>query len=129
MKNAKNHGKPWGERELQRLEKLGKTHTASEIAYILGRTVWAIQTQARQRGIRYVRKPQTIQGGAAMLALLSCHQPEKCLPTGWAEEKRGYPLGSSAGLGSGGNDCRRRQDLVGEKVPAVPGGMRKKWKK
>lgn len=68
-------------------------------------------------------------GGAAMLALLSCHQPEKCLPTGWAEEKRGYPLGSSAGLGSGGNDCRRRQDLVGEKVPAVPGGMRKKWKK
>lgn len=62
MKNAKNHGKPWGERELQRLEKLGKTHTASEIAYILGRTVWAIQTQARQRGIRYVRKPQTSQG-------------------------------------------------------------------
>ena len=62
MKSAKNHGKPWGERELQRLEKLGKTHTASEIAYILGRTVWAIQTQARQRGIRYVRKPQTSQG-------------------------------------------------------------------
>lgn len=62
MKNAKNRGKPWGERELQRLEKLGKTHTASEIAYILGRTVWAIQTQARQRGIRYVRKPQTSQG-------------------------------------------------------------------
>lgn len=62
MKNAKNHGKPWGERELQRLEKLGKTHTASEIAYILGRTVWAIQTQARKRGIRYVRKPQTSQG-------------------------------------------------------------------
>ena len=62
MKNAKNHGKPWSERELQRLEKLGKTHTASEIAYILGRKVWAIQTQARQRGIRYVRKPQTSQG-------------------------------------------------------------------
>lgn len=62
MKNAKNHGKPWDERELQRLKKLAKAHTASEIAYIMGRTIGAVQTQARERGIRYVRKPQTSQG-------------------------------------------------------------------
>lgn len=62
MKNAKNHGKPWSERELQRLRALAKAHTASEIAYILGRTIGAVQTQARERGIRYVRKPQTSQG-------------------------------------------------------------------
>lgn len=62
MKSAKNHGKPWSERELQRLRALAKAHTASEIAYILGRTIGAVQTQARERGIRYVRKPQTGQG-------------------------------------------------------------------
>ena len=64
-----------------------------------------------------------------MLALLSCHQPEKCLPMVRKEAKRGHPLGSGAGLGGGGNDCKRRKDIVGEKVPVVPGGMRKKWKK
>lgn len=62
MKSAKNRGKPWSERELQRLRALAKAHTASEIAYILGRTIGAVQTQARERGIRYVRKPQTSQG-------------------------------------------------------------------
>ena len=80
MKSAKNHGKPWGERELQRLEKLGKTHTASEIAYILGRTVWAIQTQARQRGIRYVRKPQTSQGEQLCWRCYHATNPENVCP-------------------------------------------------
>ena len=42
MKSAKNHGKPWSERELQRLRALAKAHTASEIAYILGRTIGAV---------------------------------------------------------------------------------------
>lgn len=80
MKNAKNHGKPWSERELQRLEKLGKTHTASEIAYILGRTVWAIQTQARQRGIRYVRKPQTGQREQLCWSCYHATNPENVCP-------------------------------------------------
>ena len=80
MKSAKNHGKPWSERELQRLEKLGKTHTASEIAYILGRTIGAVQTQARERGIRYVRKPQT--GQREQLCWRCCHatNPENVCP-------------------------------------------------
>lgn len=64
-----------------------------------------------------------------MLELLSRYQPEKCLSMVRKEAKREYPLGSGAGLGDGGNDCKRRKDLVGEKVPAVPGGMRKKWQK
>lgn len=59
-----------------------------------------------------------------MLELLSRHQPGKCLPMVWEEAKRRYPLGSGAGLGNGRNDCKRRKDLVGEKVPVVPGGMR-----
>lgn len=58
MEKASNYGKPWSKEEIQQLIELAETNTASEIAYILGRTVWAIQTQARQRGIRYVRKPQ-----------------------------------------------------------------------
>lgn len=80
MKNAKNHGKPWGERELQRLEKLGKTHTASEIAYILGRTIGAVQTQARERGIRYVRKPQTGQREQLCWRCYHATNPENVCP-------------------------------------------------
>lgn len=80
MKSAKNHGKPWGERELQRLEKLGKTHTASEIAYILGRTIGAVQTQARERGIRYVRKPQTSQGEQLCWSCHHATNPENICP-------------------------------------------------
>lgn len=75
MKNAKNHGKPWGERELQRLEKLGKTHTA-----ILGRTIGAIQAQARERGIRYVRKPQTSQGEQLCWSCYHATNPENVCP-------------------------------------------------
>lgn len=80
MKSAKNHGKPWGERELQRLEKLAKAHTASEIAYILGRTIGAVQTQARERGIRYVRKPQTDQGEQLCWSCYHATNPENVCP-------------------------------------------------
>lgn len=59
-----------------------------------------------------------------MLELLSRHQPGKCLPMVREEAKRRYPLRSGAGLGNGRNDCKRRKDIVGEKVPAVPGGVR-----
>ena len=64
MKKAENHRAPWTKKDVERLAKLGNTHTASEIAYILGRTIGAVQTQARERGIRYVRKPQTSQGSS-----------------------------------------------------------------
>lgn len=62
MKKAGNHRAPWTKKDVDRLRALAKAHTASEIAYIMGRTIGAIQTQARERGIRYVRKPQTSQG-------------------------------------------------------------------
>lgn len=80
MKNAKNHGKPWDERELQRLRALAKAHTASEIAYILGRTIGAVQTQARERGIRYVRKPQTDQGEQLCWSCYHATNPENICP-------------------------------------------------
>ena len=54
MKKAGNHRAPWTKKDIERLEKLGKSHTASEIAYILGRTIGAVQTQARERGIHLI---------------------------------------------------------------------------
>lgn len=85
MKSAKNHGKPWSERELQRLRALAKAHTASEIAYILGRTIGAVQTQARERRIRYVRKPQTGQGEQLCWSCYHATNPENVCP--WCGRK------------------------------------------
>lgn len=62
MKKAEKHRAPWTKKDIDTLRKLGQTHTAGEIACILGRTYKAIEWQARKKGIRYVRKPQTGQG-------------------------------------------------------------------
>lgn len=80
MKKAGNHRAPWTKKDVERLEKLGKTHTASEIAYILGRTIGAVQTQARERGIRYVRKPQTGQGEQLCWSCYHATNPENVCP-------------------------------------------------
>ena len=80
MKKAGNHRAPWTKKDIERLEKLGKSHTASEIAYILGRTIGAVQTQARERGIRYVRKPQTSQGEQLCWSCYHATNPENVCP-------------------------------------------------
>ena len=85
MKKAENHRAPWTKKDIERLEKLGKTHTASEIAYILGRTIGAVQTQARERGIRYVRKPQTSQGEQLCWSCYHATNPENVCP--WCGRK------------------------------------------
>ena len=85
MKKAGNHRAPWTKKDIERLEKLGKSHTASEIAYILGRTIGAVQTQARERGIRYVRKPQTSQGEQLCWSCYHATKPENVCP--WCGRK------------------------------------------
>ena len=77
---AARAGKAWTKKDVERLRALAKSHTASEIAYILGRTVWAIQTQARERGIRYVRKPQTSQGEQLCWSCHHATNPENVCP-------------------------------------------------
>lgn len=80
MKKAGNHRAPWTKKDVDRLRALAKAHTASEIAYIMGRTIGAIQTQARERGIRYVRKPQTSQGEQLCWSCYHATNPENVCP-------------------------------------------------
>ena len=85
MKKAGNHRAPWTKKDVDRLRALAKAHTASEIAYILGRTIGAVQTQARERGIRYVRKPQTSQGEQLCWRCYHATNPENVCP--WCGRK------------------------------------------
>ena len=80
MKKAEKHRAPWTKKDVDRLKALAKAHTASEIAYIMGRTIGAIQTQARARGIRYVRKPQTSQGEQLCWSCYHATNPENVCP-------------------------------------------------
>ena len=80
MKKAGNHRAPWTKKDVDRLRALAKAHTASEIAYIMGRTIGAIQTQARERGIRYVRKPQTSQGEQLCWSCYHATNPKNVCP-------------------------------------------------
>lgn len=79
MKNAKNHGKPWGERELQRLRALAKAHTASEIAYILGRTVWLV----KKYGKLDTNWPQMLHDG--FMECMRVLKPDGVLIFKWSE--------------------------------------------
>ena len=126
---SRNHRAPWTKKDVERLAKLGKAHTASEIAYILGRTIGAVQTQAQERESGMYASRRQARGSSYAGAVITPLTRKMSVHGAEGSQTGNIRWDPVPGWEAEEMIVNGEKTLWVKKVPAVPGGMRKKWQK